>query len=385
MADPHLADLVRKHLRSRSRWLVSAPPGGAAMRLATDLADAAAQRWGACQVLITDPADGENKPATALALAQRRDQAWQLLGLEGLGTLDGARFRGPLAVAVARLAAAASELPMLVVMPGLTRGVAAFELPAMLAKASGATGAVLVDVPSVRELAPCFRTSPLRLIWTPDAAGSRLTDSERRAARRATWRSYMQRAKPIELERGRIDVIGLPPPDDADQAWSGRVAAVLDADGVTICLGQILSKEADRLQLIGPCAEPNTIRGLCVRDACVEPLQGEVVTAEAPNGLAAEETRRARNRTPGRAFELPTIDHTAVPVEIPPLGHKGEVVCDLVNGVFGDPLLHVRLVSKRRSLLFDIGEAGLLPRRIAHQVTHVFVSHAHMDHVAGLV
>jgi ribonuclease Z len=59
-------------------------------------------------------------------------------------------------------------------------------------------------------------------------------------------------------------------------------------------------------------------------------------------------------------------------------------VC-LVNGVFGDPLLHVRLRHRRRSLLFDLGEGGRLPARVAHQVSDVFVTHAHIDHIAGFL
>jgi len=57
----------------------------------------------------------------------------------------------------------------------------------------------------------------------------------------------------------------------------------------------------------------------------------------------------------------------------------------LVNGVFGDPLLHLRLRQSRRSLLFDLGEGARLPARVAHQVTDVFISHAHMDHIGGFL
>jgi ribonuclease BN (tRNA processing enzyme) len=63
----------------------------------------------------------------------------------------------------------------------------------------------------------------------------------------------------------------------------------------------------------------------------------------------------------------------------------GPFAATLLNGVFGDPLLHVRLRHAKRSLLFDLGEAGRLPARIAHQVTDVFVSHAHIDHIAGFL
>jgi ribonuclease Z len=55
----------------------------------------------------------------------------------------------------------------------------------------------------------------------------------------------------------------------------------------------------------------------------------------------------------------------------------------LVNGGFGDPALHVDVGDERRALLFDIGDLGALPPRKLLRVSHVFVSHAHMDHFAG--
>jgi ribonuclease BN (tRNA processing enzyme) len=65
--------------------------------------------------------------------------------------------------------------------------------------------------------------------------------------------------------------------------------------------------------------------------------------------------------------------------------HSGSANAILVNGVIGDPLLHVRLQHAKRSLLFDLGEAERLPARIAHQVTDVFITHSHIDHIAGFL
>ena len=57
-----------------------------------------------------------------------------------------------------------------------------------------------------------------------------------------------------------------------------------------------------------------------------------------------------------------------------PVAGVGAASAILVNGIFGDPLLHLRLSNRKRSLLFDLGEGGRLPARIAHQVTDVFVA-----------
>lgn len=55
----------------------------------------------------------------------------------------------------------------------------------------------------------------------------------------------------------------------------------------------------------------------------------------------------------------------------------------LVNDPFGDPGLYVDLRDERRALLFDLGDVSALPPRLLMRLSHVFVSHTHMDHFAG--
>lgn len=59
------------------------------------------------------------------------------------------------------------------------------------------------------------------------------------------------------------------------------------------------------------------------------------------------------------------------------------VHCHLINGPFGDPVLYADVLFEQRALLFDIGDVTALPPRKLLRVSHVFVSHAHMDHFAG--
>ena len=55
----------------------------------------------------------------------------------------------------------------------------------------------------------------------------------------------------------------------------------------------------------------------------------------------------------------------------------------LINGVWGDPALYIEFLFERRALLFDLGDLATLPGRKILRISHVFVSHTHMDHFIG--
>ncbi len=55
----------------------------------------------------------------------------------------------------------------------------------------------------------------------------------------------------------------------------------------------------------------------------------------------------------------------------------------LVNGPFEDPVLYVEFMFKKRALLFDLGNINKLSPRNILKISHVFVTHTHIDHFIG--
>jgi ribonuclease Z len=55
----------------------------------------------------------------------------------------------------------------------------------------------------------------------------------------------------------------------------------------------------------------------------------------------------------------------------------------LVNGPFQDPGLLVSWAYHRRAVLFDLGDLSALSPGDLHKISHIFVTHTHMDHFIG--
>jgi ribonuclease Z len=311
----------------------------------------------------------------AVCLGEWEGEKWRLTGIEALCTLDAGRFRLPLIATVRRLAAQQTSGVLLVDTPGVVRGVAGAELLLGLVE--------VLDIDAILALTRAGQLPPLaneltalrsEVFIVQASLGVRRPGKRRRARERTRlWDIYLANAGQHRVRLGDVQLIGTPPPVDAAMAWRGRQVALLEGSR-TLAMGEVLDIDGDSICIRKPVGTSDG-DALLVRDA--KRSEDGLLNTAKPFGSAI-----AHYIPPPDVRPHAALGRAGGPC---PIARVGAATATLVNGIFGDPLLHVRLRHHRRSLIFDIGEGSRLPARVAHQVTDVFVSHAHIDHIGGFL
>lgn len=369
---PDPGALGRRLLAGGGRLLVAGAMGTGKSTLVERMADAVAAELGACRVLTADLGQPLLGPPGAAALGERRDGRWRLHGIAGVASLDAARFRLPLLEAVRRLARRAPSGPLLVDAPGIFRGMAAGELLSALVTAA-AVSRVLMLVRGEHDAALLddLRAAGAEVeLYRAPAAAAPGGQRQRVARRNAAWRQWLETATRVVLDLHGLSVTGAPPPRAAAAAWRGRQVVVLDGSGETIGMGEVVELADSSVVITAPPFALDGAAAIVVRDA----RRGE-------DGVL---------RTAARVTAEPDVTgswETRAPIELPPprgrclTGLRGT----LVGGLLGDPMLLLREVGSGRHLLLDLGEHFDLPARVAHRTSDVFLTHGHLDHLAGFV
>lgn len=335
----------------------------------------------ACLLLELDPGTPPFGVPGTVSLGRLKNTELLCEQILPLCTLDSARFRLPLVSAARKLLAASQarhgEATLLIDPPGVVKGVGGAELLTTLAEVLTIDAVVVLcrtpDLPLKDELNAL--SIPL-LSFAASPGTKRPTKTEREKWRTGLWDNFLTRAGREEYDIHTLHRLGTPPPCDKPDLWQGKQVALLDFAGETVAMGEVIELEGNILTANMVRSSQAKSATLLIRDAGRNKAGHlSTITPLSPAG-------RTMQHVPidmGAAYRA--TDHRSPPLS----GHMGVAWATLIGGVFGDPLLHVRLRNQKRSFLFDLGAPSRLPARIAHQVEAVFLSHAHLDHIGGFI
>jgi len=363
--------IIAKAAAGHRRIMLFGESGTGKSTLAAGLARALSEAGVCCTCIGADPGSPAFGPPGAVCIGRWEMDSWKIITLEALCTLDAGRFRLPLVSAIRRLAGMIGQEQVLVDAPGIVRSVAGAELLTGLVEASGVTHVLVLthrdhNQPLVHELAAtgCDVT-----FMYPSPLAREPGKNKRARHRTGMWNAYLHNAIERTLMLAEMPLTGTPPPAGHLEHLLGRQIAFLKG-GKTLTMGEILFVEGGAVRVRAADTDGEEDQFL-VRDAWRN-TRGLLVTFKPSAGPTI--------CIPPDIAPYQDVEKNPGPR---PVVRIGEATGILVNGVFGDPLLHLRFHNRKRSILFDLGEGNRLPARLAHQVSDVLISHAHIDHISG--
>lgn len=340
-----------------------------------------ARRLGQAQILSLDPGTPPFGIPGAVCRGWWEGDAFQWGDCQALCTLDASRFRLPVILAARRLLSNAlgegGEPVVIIDPPGVARGVGGAELLIALTETLHVDGVVALyhnkgQLPFHAELA----SLPVEVEYIPAAPeAKRPSRGARDAHRTAFWDRLLSHGVEKMVNLRHVHLLGTPPPRHCPEAWVARQVGLLDEMGQTLQMGEVIRVSGEHLTVRVPLKTGKAPAAIVIRDA------GR--NAAGKIGTIASNTKTARGQ--GEPVDMTAPEVSTDTGNIPVSSRLGPAWATLIGGVFGDPLLHVRFRNIKQSLFFDLGDPSRLAARVAHQVTAVFLSHAHLDHIGGFI
>lgn len=327
---------------------------------------------------------------------------WKLMDVEPICSLDAVRYRLPLVTAARHLLnrhrTTIKGRVLLIDVPGVNDTPGEELLAALLAQvpcrrlcylvAENKKGSFQVS-PEETARALTSQSLLVDVMWR-DPEAVRPNKTQRARWRSELWQTLMKGAREYQVSLTGVGLLGVANELQRNRFWTGRQLALLK-DGRAIAMGEVLERNTEGLairvfstpQLKSPCdpakcIESGAVDGILVRDAVVS-SDGILHTEHLREVAGVQRTRSGVSLFTGGYN--PNNPRTGDPITV----NLGGATATMLNGVFGDPLLHLQLHNQRRHLLFDLGEAGRLPTKVIHQTSDIFLSHTHADHIGGFL
>ena len=122
------------------------------------------------------------------------------------------------------------------------------------------------------------------------------------------------------------------------------------------------------------CASISRLKNICHNRPCATTIR-----ETAGLDFSAKREMIARRHVFERLDVEPRADHAVFRTK----KMRPSLLPRLVNKPFEDPALFIRFLFENRAIMFDLGDIHALSSRDILKLTHVFVTHTHMDHFAG--
>ena len=370
----HLTELLAR----RERVLLV----GASGTGKSTLARAACERLeqGAATYICADPGRPAFGPPGALTRSRLVSGGWEIQQIEGISTMDCARFRAPLLSALARLSMRCEPSEGCVIdAPGITRGLGAIELLAGMLPILGCQH-VFVMIREEEEQPGFVRAleatgCDITMVLAAEQA-KRPSDNARYRDRMQSWKEHLgDEPKQLTLKREELVCGGALP---TESAWKDRIVALRDRRGDTLCMAHIEDATPLKFVLEVPATlDASTIHSLVVRDL----------------GFKSDRIRTLKDReeeptsnivspedSPNTAYTQRSKPNIRLHLGEGPIKQGGSIRSTIVGNLFEDPMVVLRLDHRQRCLFFDLGEVRQVPTRIVHQCSDIFITHAHLDH-----
>lgn len=313
----------------------------------------------------------------ALWVGERVEGAWRATACQAVATLDPLRHRLAILIAAARLVreAGAWEGALVVDTPGVLRG-GASELHRGLAEVCGVDQVWIMEADEATRAvcAGWFVGLPVEVSCAlPHPEAHALSNGQRHEARRGAWKAAMTGHERAIWSRRGVALLGTPPADLTDHVFAAHSGA-----GELLGMGWVTRVSGDVLEVCWRRERDGAPAALTVRDT--------VWTSEQLTTRQTKEGAPAVPALPARTMAFMLRERPEIPFGLDgPIKSGGALRLMLPGGVFEDPMAVVRFEHQPRAFFFDLGSVERVPSKIIHQTDDIFMSHAHLDHIGGLV